>query len=101
MEDCLFKKLITDAYELKQQNNQLVGLLYGAVSTIGFNDFKDVEDMKGYIDTANPDMLHLKSRATGVEIDVYKWELENYKIKHSESTIYILLKSKGEVGIMF
>lgn len=98
MEDCIFKKLVIDAYNLKQKSEWLVGIIYGAVSANGFND---IADINSYMDNMNPDMLWLKSKATGVEIDVYKWELEDYKIKHSESTIYILLKNKPEISIMF
>jgi hypothetical protein len=46
-------------------------------------------------------MLHLKSKLTGNEIDVYESELENYKIKASESTIYIKCKNKMEIAIMY
>ena len=54
-----------------------------------------------FADTIQIDMLHLKSRLTDTEIDVYEWELEDYKIKCSESTIYIKLKNKSEVAIMY
>ena len=46
-------------------------------------------------------MLYLKSRFTDTEIDIYEWELEDYKIKESESTIYIKCKNKMEVGLMY
>ena len=53
--------------------------------------------MKNY----NPDMLYLKSKLTGNEIDVYEWELENYKVKESENTIYIKCKNKMEAALMY
>ena len=46
-------------------------------------------------------MLYLKSKLTGNEIDVYEWELENYKVKDSENTIYIKCKNKMEVALMY
>lgn len=46
-------------------------------------------------------MLYLKSKLTENEIDVYEWELENYKVKESESTIYIKCKNKMEVALMY
>ena len=54
-----------------------------------------------FVDTINIDMMYLKSKLTNTEIDVYEWELEDYKVKHSESTIYIKLKNKPEVAIMY
>ena len=46
-------------------------------------------------------MLYLKSKLTDTEVDIYKWELEYYKIKSSESTIYVKLKNKMEVALMY
>ena len=44
-------------------------------------------------------MLYLKSKATDTEIDIYSYDLIDYKIKNSEETIYIKLRNK-EVAIM-
>lgn len=49
----------------------------------------------------NDSMLYLKSKLTDTEVDIYKWELEYYKIKSSESTIYVKLKNKMEVALMY
>jgi hypothetical protein len=46
-------------------------------------------------------MLYLKSKLTDIEIDIYKWELEDHKIKSSESTIYVKLKNIMEVALMY
>ena len=97
MNDGKFKNLILDAYSKASEGN-LVGILYGAGSTYGFSD---IENIDGFVENCNPDMLHLKSKLTGNEIDVYESKLENYKIKESESTIYIKCKSKMEVGLMY
>ena len=40
----------------------------------------------------NPDMLYLKSIATGEEAEIYDYELEEYSIKSNK--IYIKCKSK-------
>ena len=53
MKDGKFKSLVIDTYKRK-----LVGILYGAVSTYGFSDIKDID---GFVETSNPDMLYLKS----------------------------------------
>ena len=92
-----FKNLILDAYEKFKEGN-IVGMLYSTVSTHGFPDMKDID---GFVEECNLDMLHLKSKLTGNEIDVYESELENYKIKASESTIYIKCKNKMEIAIMY
>ena len=96
MENEIFKKLILDAYKKSSKGN-LVGILY-AVSTYGFSDMKDID---GFVKNCNPDMLYLKSKLTGNEIDVYEWKLESYKVKESESTIYIKCKNKMEVALMY
>lgn len=97
MKDGKFKKLILDAYKKSFEGN-LVGILYNAVSTHGFSDMKDIN---GFVEDCNPDMLYLKSKLTENEINVYEWELENYKIKESENTIYIKCKNKMEVALMY
>lgn len=89
-----FINLIKDCYKRKN----LVGILYGAISTYGFSDIIDID---GLLQNGQFDMLYLKSRFTDTEIDVYEWELEDYKIKESESTIYIKCKNKMEVGLMY
>ena len=75
-----------------------MGIVYGAVSTYGFRDLVDVN---GFVESINSDMLYLKSKLTDTEVDIYKWELEDYKIKSSESTIYVKLKNKMEVALMY
>lgn len=97
MSDGKFKNLIIDAYNKAKEGN-LVGIVYSAVSTYGFSDLIDID---GFAENSNPDMLHLKSKLTDTEIDIYKWELEDYKIKSSESTIYVKLKNKMEVALMY
>lgn len=95
--DKIFKSLIVDAYNKAKEGN-LVGIVYSAVSTYGF---RDLIDINGFVENINSDMLYLKSKLTNTEIDIYKWELENYKIKSSESTIYVKLKNKMEVALMY
>lgn len=97
MSDGKFKNLIIDAYNKAKEGN-LVGIIYSAVSTYGFSDLIDID---GFVENSNPDMLHLKSKLTDTEVDIYKWELEDYKIKSSESTIYVKLKNKMEVALMY
>lgn len=95
--DNKFKNLIVDAYNKAKEGN-LVGIVYSAVSTYGFRDLVDVND---FVESINSDMLYLKSKLTDIEIDIYKWKLEDYKIKSGESTIYVKLKNKMEVALMY
>lgn len=95
--DNKFKSLIVDAYNKAKEGN-LVGIVYNAVSTYGF---RDLIDISGFVENINLDMLYLKSKLTDTEVDIYKWELEDYKIKNSESTIYVKLKNKMEVALMY
>lgn len=97
MEAGTFKDLIAEAYKKSKEGN-LVGILYGAISTCGFSDITDIEE---FLEIGNPDMLHLKSKLTDMEADIYKWELENYKVKASERTIYVKLKDKPEQPFMY
>lgn len=92
-----FKNLIVDAYNKAKEGN-LVGIIYSAVSTYGFRDLIDVS---GFVENINSDMLYLKSKITGTEVDIYKWELEDYKIESSKNTIYVKLKNKMEVALMY
>lgn len=92
-----FKSLIIDAYNKAKEGN-LVGIVYSAVSTYGF---RDLININGFVENCNPSMLYLKSKLTDTELDIYEWELENYKIKSSENTIYVKLKNKMEVALMY
>ncbi|WP_373266152.1 hypothetical protein [Hungatella hathewayi] len=97
MKDGKFKNILLDTYE-KSQGGNLIGIVYGAILTIGYSE---IEDIYKFVEFMNPDMLHLKSKLTDYEIDVYSWELEDYKVKRSEKTIYIKVKNKPEIPIMY
>ena len=98
MKDGKFKNLIKEAYKRAVEEGNLVGVLYSATQTYGFSQLVKFDE---FVNTINIDMMYLKSKLTNTEIDVYEWELEDYKIKYSESTIYIKLKNKPEVAIMY
>lgn len=98
MKDSKFKDLVKEAYKKAKEGDNLTGILYSATQTFGFSQLKNFEE---FTDNINIDMMYLKSRLTDAEIDVYEWELEDYKVKHSESTIFIKLRNKPEVAIMY
>lgn len=97
MRDGKFKSLIVDAYNKAKEGN-LVGIVYSAVSTYGF---RDLVDINGFAENSNPSVLYLKSKLTDTELDIYECELEDYKIKSSENIIYVKLKNKMEVALMY
>lgn len=98
MKEGKFKDLVKIAYSKAKEEGSLVGILYSATQNYGFSQLINFDE---FVDTISIDMMHLKSKLTDTEIDVYEWELEDYKVKHSENTIYIKLKNKLEVGIMY
>jgi len=94
----VFKRLIQDSYKLRKEYGGLSGIMYGAISSVGFSEVSDIEEYTG---ACNIDMLYLQNGQTEESISVYEWELENYKIKRSERRIYIKLNGKPEQSIMF
>lgn len=86
-----FKRLVVDAYKKSKEGGNLVGIVYSAVSTYGFSDLINVEE---FVENSGADMLHLKSKLTDTEVDIYEYNLVDYKIKNDESTICIKLKNK-------
>ena len=92
-----FKQLIVDAYKKSKEGGNLVGIVYSSVSTYGFSDLINVEE---FVENSGADMLHLKSKLTDTEVDIYEYDLVDYKIKNSESTIYVKLRNR-EVPLMF
>ena len=97
MKDGKFKNLVKELYSKYTEGN-LVGILYGATQNYGFSELRNFDE---FVDTIAIDMMYVKSKLTETEVDIYEWELEDYKVKHSESTIYVKLKNKMEIPIMY
>lgn len=98
MKDGKFKNLVKEMYRKSKSEGNLVGILYSTTQTYRFSELINFDE---FVDTILIDMMYLKSKLTYTEINVYEWELEDYKIKNSESTVYIKLHNKPEVGIMY
>lgn len=92
-----FKQLVVDAYKKSKEGGNLVGIVYSAVSTYGFSDLINVGE---FVENSGADMLYLKSKLTDTEVDIYEYDLVDYKIKNSESIIYVKLRNR-EVPLMF
>lgn len=100
MKDCKFKSLIKDIY--KDMNNRTFtkeefgmksiyknyfGFLYNCCSSTDSLD--NIKDINKYMDIANPDMLLLHSRKyKNQEIEIYSWDLKDYKIENDILYIY-------------
>lgn len=105
MQDCKFKQLILDVYrewqkpertfkkkvlgvELTYKNFQ--GTLFGAVSRDSFDDIKDIQQ---YMDAMNPNMFMLNSRVTGQEVEIYDYQLKDYRIEGDILTLELKNKT--------
>ena len=93
-----FQDLIKDAYKLSK-GGFLVGIIYTTSTNTGFKDIKE-DQIDNFVDTRHIDMLYLKSTLGDVEMQIYENEFKDYKIKQSESTLYILT-TKGETPLMY
>jgi hypothetical protein len=99
MNDCLFKSFVIDVCnehnkpdrvfskevvgQMLQYRN-FFGVIYNANSN---HSFTDITDIKGYMETMNPDMLLLHSRVTDQEVEIYSWKLKDYSIDGNKLTI--------------
>lgn len=89
--------LIKDAYKLSKAGN-IIGICHTACSAIGFKDIPE-DKIDEFID-GTVEMLYLKSLLTGTDIQIYEYELKDYKIKNSEEVLYILT-THGETRLMY
>ena len=97
MKDGKFKNLVKEVYKKSKQGN-LTGILYSAVQTYGFSELINFEE---FADAIQIDLLYLKSKSTNKEIDVYEWELENYRIDEKKREIGIKLRGKQECLLIY
>lgn len=89
-----FKQLIVDTYKIAKTSKNLVGIVYGPISTYGFSDLVNIE---GFAETNAADMLYLKSKLSNTEIDIYEYDLVDYEINNSDRTIHIKLRDRKSV----
>lgn len=96
-EEKKFKRLILQIYN-EAERGKLIGIIYAGTITYKISDLKDIDEV---MEGSNFDRLYLKSKLTNTEIDIYKWELEDYNIKRYENKIFIRLKNKMEVELKY
>lgn len=89
-----FAQLIVDVYKKSKDKGNLVGIIYSAISTYGFSELINIEE---FVKNSGADMLHLKSKLTDVEIDIYEYDLVDYQINNDENAIRIKLRNREEV----
>lgn len=92
-----FKQLIVDTYKISKTSKNLIGIVYGPISTYGFSDLVNIEK---FAETSGAEMLYLKSKSSNTEVDVYEYDLVDYEINNSDRTIRIKLRNK-EAVLMF
>jgi hypothetical protein len=92
-----FKQLIVDTYKISKTSKNLIGIVYGPISTYGFSDLINIEK---FAETIGTEMLYLKSKSSNTEVDVYEYDLVDYEINNSDRTICIKLRNK-EAVLMF
>ena len=93
-----FKKLIEEAYNIYAEQGGLTGVIYCSSGTYGF---RQIDDIYNFVDTANPDMLCLRSEIDGEEVSIYPYGLESYENSRCEMALYSTLSSRGEVEIKY
>ena len=91
------QELIKDAYKLSKAGN-MIGICHTACAAVGFKDIP--EDKIDEFINGKVEMLYLKSLLTDTEIQIYEYELKDYKIKNSEEVLYVLT-NHGETGLMY
>lgn len=94
MKNCKFKNLVIACYEKAKESSNVVGILYGAIST---TSFCDINDIKGFMDTMTVDMMYLKSRVDNVEKDIYAWDVNDFSVDEKNKIINIVVKNKNVV----
>lgn len=107
MKDCKFKQLILDVYKewqkpertfvknmqgIELKYNNFWGTIYGVIAKDTFDNIINIER---YMDICNPDMFLLNSRVTRQEIEVYEWNLKDYKIVDNE---LVLMFNNGVIN---
>lgn len=105
MKDTKFKQLIIDVYKewkkpertfqkedfgITQTYRNFWGELFGAISRYSFSDISNIHD---FANRLNPNMLLLHSRVTGQEVEIYEWQLKDYKIEGDNLTIQLTNKN--------
>lgn len=93
-----FEELIRDVYKLSKSRN-LIGILHGTAINIGFKGITD-EDLDKLTEHHKWDMLYLKSIPTDTEIQIYEYELKDFKVNTSEETLYVLT-THGETRLKY
>ena len=89
--------LIKESYKLAKAGN-LIGICYSSCASTSFSQIQENkldEFLEGPIE-----MLYLKSIVTDTDIQIYEYELKDFKVKHSEEVLYILT-NKGETRLMY
>lgn len=97
MQNIEFKNLIIDIYNRFSVEN-LNCIVFSKETSFVLESICDIKDFINRFDITG---LYLESKLTNTSINLKCDELENYKVKESEYTIYIKCKNRMEVCIMY
>jgi len=93
------KNLILTLYKKCLPGKNIICSLYTPLRTISLFDIESEEELHDVLNLSI-DMVYVKSLLTDMEVEAYDFTFKNFTLKESESTIYILTKTK-EVPIMY
>ena len=96
-EEKKLKGFIKQIYN-QAKRGQFIGTIYDGKETIRFSDIKNIDV---FTENRNPEKIHLKSKLANTEVDINKWELDDYEINTSENKIFIRLKNEMEVELKY
>lgn len=98
MDERIFEKLIKESYYLRKHGAGFGGILYTALSSVGFQRIDNIDE---FIEKFKPDMLLLKSMENDVEVEIYRSNLEGYRVDKTKRSLCIKLKDSPGLEIKF
>lgn len=93
------KNLIVTLYKKCLPGKNIICSLYTPLRTISLFDIESEDELHDLLNLSI-DMVYVKSLLTDMEVEAYEFNFNNFVLKESESTIYILTRNK-EVPIMY
>lgn len=79
-------RLLRKLYPL-WQNGKVTVLMYSALNTVSFADFKDIEECANYFNRITVDMVYIKTSYS--ECNIYMHQYETYRFNKERETLTI------------
>ena len=94
-----FDKLVEKIYDIWKENESgLVCILYDALSKVSF---RDIRDIKGYLNSGDVDCIYIKSLLTGTEVQIYACNMNKMTIRTYQNMISIKKGNLEPIHIKF